>query len=1032
MDDTSEKLYDAYLNAASRGETESPDVFLKRHGADDVNLLNTLRSIHAHVTQHSQESLSNRLQGASVRSENWVGEFELIRKLGEGGMGVVWLARQQSLARVVALKLLRAEAALSAGAGERFTREARAVAKLRHAGIVAIHAMGEAQGCIEGVSGRFPFIAMEFVEGKGLDEALKEARDSREFLPAARVIRWGIALARSLHAAHIEGIVHRDVKPSNIRLPSDADALPKLLDFGLARDVSSAQATISDAFVGSPYYAAPEQVARKGGEVDARTDVYALGCVLYEALTNSTTAHGNTLEHVLRSILVDEISSPRTINPRVSKDLATVVLKALEKEPSRRYQSAAAFADDLEAILELRAITARPATNWERTCRWLRRNKALSVGIATALAACIVLVGVLTYRSAAEARARRDEASRLIESAKAGIEQYNQLAAQATTAEEEFARIAPERGSRYFSDAEDTALAKIARRVEEVRQAREQVFETGQVDLARAERLGAAPRDVQRVRAQWYVTAALDAETRSDMKRRATFAELARAHDVDGEVEHALVGTGSLSIVTDPPGAEVFVYKRVMLEEREDRDEPRRVLVPLHGWGQRVLEDGDFALRVIREYTDVNVGDVIVRVAGYEVRGCVLVSASADDRLHRFDRLVRVDETKVEGSYEVAALLNTPLGTKRTLTFERRGVGNFDVTTDDVSRLGLMLKVPTELVREPHVPIEIWTDAGIEAKTTGNGIETRATAIPAPLVKAALVGLSPIEKLSIEPGSYVAIVRSNGRELVRIASTVQRKVPTEWRIALPVLGTTPDGFVLVRAGVGKRPLWFMEREVTCREYFEFLNDPVVKARIAASPTPVLYPRDGDTARGQRDAEGNFVLPEGWSWDWPVLFVSWHDAQAYATWRTEQARREGKAWSFRLPTLDEWVEAASPAFGDQYVFGSEFRPKWVSSCFARVRPDPESVMRFPIDESVLGVFDMAGSASEWSEDVYRPGYAYRRHMGGAWGSGVPQDFMVYGGNGLSPERLGGMIGFRLVLLMNDIALDNSQNAAKPSQ
>ncbi len=1032
MDETPDKLYDTYLDAASAGQAESPDVFLTRHGVQDADLLSALRSIHAHVAHSTQAPQSVGSSDGPSRSEHWVGEFDLLRKLGEGGMGVVWLARQQSLARVVAIKLLRAEAAISAGAGERFTREARAVAKLRHPGIVAIHAMGEAQGCIEGATGRFAYIAMEFVEGRGLDEVLSEARDRREFLPAAQVTRWGIALARSLHAAHLEGIVHRDVKPSNIRIPDDADSPPKLLDFGLARDVSSTQATISDAFVGSPFYAAPEQVARRGGEVDARTDVYALGCVLYEALTNATTAHGQTLEHVLRSILVDEIPSPRTINQRVSKDLATVVLKALEKEAARRYASAAALADDLEAILELRAITARPATNWEKSLRWLRRNKALSVGLATAAAAGIVLAGVLMYRSAAEARVQREEALRLIEGASAGIERYNELATQAREAEEEYARIAPERGSRYFTDAEEAALAKTARRVDAVRRERERVFETGQVDLARAERLGAEPRDVQRVRARWYVTAALDAETRGDMKRRETFAELARAHDVDGEVDQALVGTGSLSIVTDPPGAEVFLYRRVKIGEWEGRDEPRRVLAPLRGWGERVLDDGDFGLRVVRGNETTKPGDVITRVAGFKVRERVLVSASGDERVRRFDRLVRVDEADVEGGYEVDALLKTPKGSTRTLTFERQGTGIFDVTSDDIASLALVLKTPCELAREPSVPIEVWTDTGADTRTTGQGLETRTTAIPAPLVKTAFVGVSPISNLSIEPGGYVAIVRSPGRELVRFASVVHRKGPTEWPIALPVLGTAPDGFVRFQCTIGGTPLWIMEREVTCREYFEFLNDPTVKEKIAKSASPVLYPRDGDTATGQRDAAGNFVLPEGWSWEWPVLFISWHDAQAYAAWRTERTDREGKAWTFRLPTLDEWAHAASAAPGDQYVFGSEFHPKWASSCFARVRPDPEAVMRFPIDESVLGVFDMAGSASEWSQDVYRPGYSYRRYMGGAWGTGEPGAFTVYGGNGLSPERVGGMIGFRLVLVMNEPAVDKSRDDAKPSQ
>lgn len=1034
MQDDREKLYDEYLDAAARGSAVSPESFLHGRGVEDSLLLDALRSIHAHAFQEADIHSATPAERNEERGEKWVGEFDLIQKLGEGGMGVVWLARQSSLGRVVALKLLRADAAMSRGAGERFTREARAVAKLRHPGIVAIHAMGEATGCVEEAQGRFSYIAMEYVEGRGLDEVLKDARDQREFLPAGRVIRWGAALARALHAAHSEGIVHRDIKPSNIRiaLSQDNEELPKLLDFGLARDVKNSQATITDAFVGSPYYAAPEQVARRGGDVDARTDVYSLGCVLFEALTNSMTAHGTTLEHVLRSILVDEIPSPRAINPRVSKDLATVVLKALEKEPSRRYASAGAFADDLEAILELRAISARPATPLERARRWFRRNRALSVGFVTAIAAATIFFGVQAYQSAAEQNARRDEAKRLITESLAGIERYNALALQSRQAEEEYVLISPERDVRYFTHEEDAMLAAKWRKIDAVRQERETLFEAGQTNLARAERLGAPMRDVQRARANWYVAAALDAETRGDLKRRATFADLARAHDVDGDVDAALIGTGSLTVTTEPPGAEVFLFRRPLLAHKEGRDEPRRVLEPIKGWNGLERYAEGFGLRVVEGNASAPEGTMIVEVAGYAVRGCVLVSNSKDERIARFDRLLRVDGTSVEGDHEIDALMSTPRKTARTLTFERRGAGVFDVTAEDVEQLGLVLKEPDDLVREAQVPIAVWSESGIVSTTSGDGLSARTTALMTPLISEASLGHSPTAVVSVEPGSYVAIACHEGHELVRFAGNVGRREPTVWHLVLPKIETTPKGFVCVQNAVSGPTFWIMEHEVTCREYFEFLNDPDVKRKAIENSQPILYPRDGDSARGQRDAHGNFELPTGWHWDWPVLFVSWYDACAYAEWRTKQAKSQGKRWTFSLPTLHEWASAAAQGPGDQFVFGNEFRHKWVSSCFARPRPDPEPVMRFPIDESVLGVFDLTGSASEWSQDLYRPGYSYRRYMGGAWGTGDASVFTVYGGNGITPERVGGMIGFRLVLKIEQLGVDAEPAAAIPSQ
>jgi serine/threonine protein kinase len=1038
VDESRDNLYDSYLDAAASGRAEGPEEFLRRHGVEDRDLLDALRSIHAQATREAEANGVSRgvaaadrkpgtdgsgLLGSAARSADWIGEFDLIRKLGEGGMGVVWLATQQSLGRVVAIKLLRADARMSAGAAERLTREARAVAKLRHPGIVAIHAMGEAAGNVEGAAGSFAFIAMEHVEGRGLDEILKESKEGGEGLAVARVLRWGVALARSLQAAHDLGIVHRDVKPSNVRI--GADDAPKLLDFGLARDVGSEQATISDAFVGSPFYAAPEQVARRGGEVDGRTDVYALGAVLYEALTGRSAAQGQTLEQVLRSILVDEVVSPRVINARVSKDLGTVVMKALEKEPSRRYASAAKLAEDLEAILDLRAISARPATAWERARRWTRRHRAMSAMLLTAGAAAVVMTGVLATRGAAEARARRDEAARLIASAERGIERYNQLASQVMAAEQEFARIAEDRATRYFTDEQEAGFGERSRRLDAVRRERESLFEAGQIDLARAERLGADARQVQRARANWYVAIAIDAETRGDVKRREMFADLARAHDVDGSIQDALVGTGSLTITSDPVGADVYLFRRPLLDSRSGVDEPRRVLAAVRGAARG---GGEFGLRVVRESGEVEAGAIIVSVAGFAVRDCVLVSASRDPRIARLDRVVSVDGRSIEGDYDIDALMETPAGTARTVKLERAGVGTVEVVCEDVA--GLVLKEPDDLVREAGVPVAVLRDGGPVSATSGDGLDVRTTGLMTPLVETAWIGRTPVQDVPMEPGGYVAVLRREGRELTRIANSVGRHAPTAWHVRLPAAGERPEGFVYVATA----DVWIMEREVTCREYFDFLNDPATLARFAAEGKPILYPRDGDSARGQKDASGRFVLPEGWRWEWPVLFVSWHDARAYAAWRTERARREGKAWTFGLPTLGEWVKAASGAPGDRFVFGPEFRPKWASSCFARPRPDPEPVMRFAIDESVLGVYDMAGSASEWSEDVYRAGYAYRRYMGGAWGAGEAEHFAVYGGNGLSPERVGGMIGFRLVMREGAGArgnvVDGAGEAAKP--
>ncbi|HKD99630.1 MAG TPA: bifunctional serine/threonine-protein kinase/formylglycine-generating enzyme family protein, partial [Planctomycetota bacterium] len=326
-----------------------------------------------------------------------LGDFRILRRLGEGGMGVVYAARQESLDRDVALKVIRPEHLFFESSRERFRREALTLAKLRHPNIVTVLAAGEEQGVA--------YLAMELVAGKGLDDVLSEA-SARGETPATRwVLERMLEVARALEAAHAVGVVHRDVKPSNVRIGEDGRA--RLLDFGLARS-ASASVSVAGGFRGTPHYAAPEQVDPARGEIGPPTDVYGLGVTLYECVTGRAPFAGDTSEHVMRQVLTEEPPSPRRLVASISRDLEAVIQKAVEKEPARRYASAKALADDLEALLELRPIRARPISTAGRAIRWSRRNPAKASAAAMAVLLVVVAPSVIAWR---ESRASREIAA---------------------------------------------------------------------------------------------------------------------------------------------------------------------------------------------------------------------------------------------------------------------------------------------------------------------------------------------------------------------------------------------------------------------------------------------------------------------------------------------------------------------------------------------------------------------------------------------------------------------------------------------
>ena len=320
------------------------------------------------------------------------GEYELIEQIGRGGMGVIFKARQRSLNRLVALKLVSSGEFASPTMVQRFHLEAEAAASLHHPNIVPIYETGEIHGQ--------HFFSMELIDGAGLDRYItgsgfcfgngsgadKASQRARQEQTARLIAK----VAGAVNYAHLHGVLHRDIKPSNIILDSHGE--PHLTDFGVAKVLghTGSGLTASGAIIGTPSYMAPEQAAGNTKHVTIAADIYSLGAVLYGMLTGHPPFRGDTPVQTLKQVVEQEPKHPSTLNEGVDRDLANICLKCMEKEPARRYHSASALAEDLDRWLRGEPIYARPASAGERFWRWCRRNPRVA-----ALGATVVMLLIL-------------------------------------------------------------------------------------------------------------------------------------------------------------------------------------------------------------------------------------------------------------------------------------------------------------------------------------------------------------------------------------------------------------------------------------------------------------------------------------------------------------------------------------------------------------------------------------------------------------------------------------------------------------
>ncbi len=463
--------------------------------------------------------------------------YEIRDEIGEGGAAVVYRAWDKELNRPVAIKVLREKVVTSELVRARFQREARALAALSHPNIVAVHDVG-------GDASR-PYLILEYVEGETLREILGARR--KDLVELVRILEKA---ARGVAAAHAKGIVHRDLKPANILVTRAGE--PRVADFGLAHIVDAAgDLTKTGAMMGTPMYMAPEQVAGKAKDISARTDVYALGAILYEILAGGPPHTDTSVTSIFASIVNEDPLPPRKINPRAPAALEAVALKALDRDPAKRYRTAEDFADDLQRFREGEAVEARLPGAGARLLKWSKRQPMGAAAAAVLVVLSLAGIGAVAWRAADRARLQR--AAEAAESA-GDWEQAVRLWSQADDRWR-----AGEAQRRLAAAAEAKRVAGIreeARAAERERLGAEDAIRRAQLE-ARVTALYTSCGD-RAALAEFHWKLLLEAE-RDDDEERIAFLEASITASGVAEVADRLATGGDIRV--DADGADVYIVR---------------------------------------------------------------------------------------------------------------------------------------------------------------------------------------------------------------------------------------------------------------------------------------------------------------------------------------------------------------------------------------------------------------------------------------------------------------------------------------
>lgn len=923
------------------------------------------------------------------------GNYEIIEKIAQGGMGVIYKARQKGLDRIVALKVLLGGDAASEEMIKRFMLEAKSIAKLRHPNIVPIHEVGVFEGK--------HFFTMDFIHGKSLRALMNE--QGRISIPLALDIAKKVAYA--LDYAHNKGVVHRDVKPENILL--DETGEPVLTDFGLAKNVEiDPNLTRAGMVMGTPAYMAPEQARGVRGEIDRRTDVYSLGAVLYEMLTGRPVYifRGQIGLQTLLKTIEKEITPPRRFNPAIPREVEVIVMKALEKEPERRYQTALEFAEDIERYLRGEPILAKPPSFFYKTWKKLKKYWYVTV---PALAAAVIVVSVISY---VMAKRMEEEARR-----QARIADALKLAAQAIkkgdikTAREQIAFVLGDDPqnlrARELRLEMEKAERELARRREEQRR-----LERARKAVEEGNRLVTEAEDKITTGKEWDGIMLL---YRAKGQYERAFSEVRDFEEAKRKKFEVCMRLGDLFYKRRDFGTALLMYEdalgtgvdNVKAEEAKERTkaarEGLRAFEELLAQAERAYAQGkyDQAIRNYQEALKPQFEPLLKEKERKKLEEA-LKKARYQKHFVRAEELLRAGKfDEAENEYKIALNISPTRQVKERLMFiEYRRLLE---QAREFEKRGLYEKA-----------LGVYADA---AKIAPDPEQIRS--LQERCRQRAFDRFTSEARDAFKRGDHKA-AREAARKALKFGNDETiTKIYRESTWALEC----PDDMVFVLSGtyeVGsyvrgdrnpyrrvKLSFFYIDRyEVTNAQYYRFVKAGGYEQMKWWDPEALPYlPRFVDTTGKPGPATWKDGKPLPGTEKLPVTGVCWFEARAFARWA-------GK----RLPTEEEWEVAAS--FDPQtrsrrlYPWGE----KWDIAAGNFTSPKPTPVGTRSRDRSPVGCFDMAGNVFEWTDSPYPSAEKplYRVVKGGSFGFS-PETLMRFARNtkrkSPSPLYRSSNMGFR---------------------
>jgi tRNA A-37 threonylcarbamoyl transferase component Bud32 len=912
------------------------------------------------------------IEGFPGAGGNFAG-YELLEHVAEGGMGVVFKARQATLNRVVALKVMRGGNLASKARRQRFLREAEAAAALKHPGIVPVHEIDEVSG--------YPFYTMDFVEGPPLGVYVKERSSApREVAILVKQI------AEAVQHFHLHGIIHRDLKPENILVGTDST--PRIIDFGIAKKMGHERdsSTIEGDILGTPHYMSPEQAAGRVREVDTRTDVYALGAILYELLTGAAPFKELASHRLVIAIQEDDPDPVSTKNPSVDSDIEAIVGKAMAKERERRYQSAADLALDLERYVQNLPISARPATIVYRLRKYVRRRLPAVVASGVVF---VVLTGTLLFALEARAQKLREQAEHEAEVRKQHEDVQNLiaqsgnpnlsyqkrvemlLAARArepnnTTAQQALDALRAQEAALQNQEKEKAAEEFIAQAQDASRPYEERV------ELLNKAIAGAPDGStVQKTARNSLDRLQGEHESAENEKRKKAADAEARAK----ARQAALAGVESADREKDPLSA--INYLRDAL-----------VLVP--------AGDGELRTTVEKKLIELALGqskDAIdkndARFAGFWLGGIEKLpsktgySATIDELTARLRDLTNGENT-FKKAKEDAAKGDYIAAQAEFKQAREQGIAQQRIDQElavIAQKVGASVQ---ELVGQGREKLTNGHAAdGLASAQRALSLDPNFEAAKALAADCALTVFNEARKKAAEEST-----RSEGRQLALVELANAAATLAENAKLSAVLKREHDarqqllndpslaGLVYVPEiqELDVRPLYIQRTEVTNADFKRFVDDGGYKdTSLWDAPAVALLDKFRDGTPGGNGAPG----PRSWTGggfgdpanaDRPVRGVTVYEARAYANWLT---RKSGGTAKWRLPTESEWEVAAGwdPILSrlQKYPWGDDFDGSRVP-----IGTDlPGVAGSSDRDVSKLGVSDAGGNVYEWVERPSRP-------------------------------------------------------------